>query len=103
LVNLNILTHENRDCTNLKLFEICASNGLLLTEENEASKEILGNSCVYYNFNNTVSLNRYIEDILDENKSEYYNELRESGYLNIVTGGNSIRDRVCEIVDIMRL
>jgi len=102
LINLNILTLENRDCTNLKLFEISASNGLLLTEENEASKEILGNSCVYYNFNDPMSLNKNIEDILDEDKFEHYNELRNSGYLNIMASGNSIRDRVYEIVDILR-
>lgn len=35
--NLNLLTHENSDLSNLRLFEVPASGGLLLTERNDFS------------------------------------------------------------------
>jgi hypothetical protein len=101
LINLNILTKENRDHTNLKLFEITASNGLLLTEHNISSENILGNNSIYYNSDDVSHLNYVIEDIFNPNNLEYYNEIRNKGYLNIINN-NSINDRVDSIIDILR-
>ncbi len=99
LINLNILTLENRDCTNLKLFEITASNGLLLTEQNDVTQRILGSNSVYYNYNNVLEFNDVIEDIFNPYKFEYYNEIRNNGYFNVVNTNNTINDRVFDIIN----
>ena len=67
LINLNILTLENRDHTNLKIFEITASNGLLLTEATDTSKCILGNNAFYFDTNFPTSLNDNIHNIISNN------------------------------------
>ncbi len=91
-VNLNILTLENRDLTNLKLFEITASNGLLLTEVNDSTSEIFNDSCFYYNeFGN---INESLDFLFDLVNNDYINSVRDLGHKKIVEGNNSIFDRV---------
>ncbi len=97
LINLNILTNENRDQTNLKIFEITASNGLLLTETTEISKSILGNSSFFYDPNNLSSLNDNINSIISS--SGNIANIRESGYKNITSNHHSIYDRVEQILN----
>ena len=93
LINLNILTKENNDQTNLKIFEITASDGLLLTEKNKKSEEILSNTAYYYT-EKTGELNQIIESIFLENREQVILEKRESSYQRILNGGNSIENRV---------
>jgi len=98
LINLNILTIENRDQTNLKIFEITASNGLLLTEDTETSRLVLGNNAIYYNANKLSTLNDNINNILYNHKD--MQKIKDSGYFNITSNGNSIFDRVEEIINL---
>jgi hypothetical protein len=94
LVNLNILTVENRDFTNLKIFEITASGGLILTEDNVQSREILGDSGFYYTEKNLNSiLNQIFEMDLDEYKSR-----RKLLVNHVLNNANSISDRVNELL-----
>jgi spore maturation protein CgeB len=97
LINLNILTSENRDQTNLKIFEITASNGLLLTEETEISKSILGSSAFFYDPNNLPTLNDNINNIISY--KENITNLCEKGYKNITSNQHSIHDRVEQILN----
>ena len=94
-VNLNILTVENRDYTNLKIFEITASGGLILTEDNVQSREILGESGFYYNEENINSiLNEIFEMDIDEYKSR-----RMLLVNHVLNNSNSIVDRVNELIN----
>lgn len=99
LINLNILTLENRDLTNLKLFEITASFGLLLTEYNEITNGILKENCFYYNANDHVRMNEKIESIFNKNNNELICEQRQNGFNRIVQNHHSITDRVGTLID----
>ena len=93
LVNLNILTVENKDLTNLKMFEITASGGLLLTEENDFCKNILkeNQDCFYYT---ELNLNDRLNTIFNEISENHLEQIRLSGHDRIISNGNSINDRV---------
>lgn len=95
LINLNILTIENRDLTNLKIFEIVASGGILLTEKNKSSMEILGGNCFY--FEGIQDINNMISVIKSLSKKELL-EHKEKTYSRIIKGKNSIDDRVKEML-----
>ena len=95
LINLNILTIENRDHTNLKIFEIVASGGILLTEKNKSSMEILGGNCFY--FQGIQDINNMISVIKSLSKKELL-EHKEKTYSRIIKGKNSIDDRVKEML-----
>lgn len=95
LINLNILTIENRDLTNLKIFEIVASGGILLTEKNKSSMEILGENCFY--FQGIQDINNMISVIKSLSKKELL-EHKEKTYSRIIKGKNSIDDRVKEML-----
>lgn len=103
LVNLNILTTENRDLTNLKLFEITASNGLLLSEYNDFSQTILHRNkhCFYYNMQQPDSLNNALTDIFDKIPLQDVLNIRAYGYMHIYNNNNSITDRVQEILTVI--
>jgi len=59
-LNINILTHENRDRTNLRMFEVAASMGLLVTNDNFETRQIFGDDgCIYYS--NLSSINELLE------------------------------------------
>lgn len=94
LVNLNILTIENRDVTNLKIFEIVASGGLILTEDNIQSREILGDSAFYYNENN---LNAVLKQIFEMDFDEFISR-KKSLADKVINSKNSINDRVSELL-----
>lgn len=94
-INLNILTLENRDQTNLKIFEITASNGLILTEDNSTSRVLLKNNGFYYKEDN---LNEIIQIIYNLSETEYQDQISLS-HQAIIEGNNSIYDRVNEILN----
>jgi len=100
LINLNILTLENRDHTNLKIFEITASNGLLLTESIDASISILGKNAFYFDANVPKSLNESIDNIFSNNNDN--SKIKDAGYKNITTNNHSIFDRVEQIINILK-
>lgn len=99
LINLNILTKENRDLTNLKIFEITASNGLLLTENNTTSNSILGDNVFYFDFNNTEKLNETIKHIFTNSNSTILENMIANSYQNITMNENSIKHRVEQILN----
>ncbi|MHA8078886.1 glycosyltransferase family protein [Aquirufa antheringensis] len=100
-VNLNILTLENRDLTNLKIFEIAASNGLLLTEINESISEIFNDSCFYFK-EEYANINESLNFLFDSNNTEYINSVRDLGHNKILEGNNSIFDRVDLILNTIK-
>ena len=100
LININILTIENRDLTNLKIFEIVASGGILLTEKNQSSMEILGEHCFY--FQGTQDINNMIKVIKSLSKKELL-EYKEKTYSKIINEENSIDDKVKQMLNYLEV
>ena len=94
-INLNILTKENRDLTNLKIFEISACGGILLTNDNNQSKSILGSNAFYYDNENINSVINNINYIMKDISIKTFKEKVSS---RIIRNNNSIIDRVKQII-----
>ena len=86
--NLNLLTHENSDFSNLRFFEVTASNGLLLTERNEHAQNYLrdGEECLM--FSSAQEINEIFSQGYDLNK------IALLGNRRIINGANAFSDRV---------
>ena len=91
--NLNFLTSENRDYTNLRLFEVPASNGLLVTERTSDSQDILTDSVDCIMFSDTEEL---IQRLNSENQTKF---LVTRGYERITNSNHEFSDRVDSIID----
>lgn len=91
--NLNLITHENRDLSNLRFFEVCASGGLLITERNESSLSYLteGEDCLMYS--TAEDVNRILGSSLD------LSAIAENGYKKITDGKNSFGERVGQLLE----
>jgi spore maturation protein CgeB len=102
LVNLNILTVENRDLTNLKLFEIAASDGLLLSEYNSHSNNILeeNKECYYYDVKKG-NLNLKLESIFNKISNKELLTIKNTGYEVMQVENHSITNRVDTILSII--
>ena len=89
--NLNLITHENRDYSNLRFFEVCASGGLLVTEKNESSINYLVDreDCLMYT--DAYDVNQILATEFN------LSAIAESGYKKIVAGKNSFADRVDQL------
>ena len=100
LVNLNSLTLENRDLTNLKLFEVTACSGLLITENSSTSFEILekDKEAFYYNPNEKQDLNEVLSYIFDPKNRNEIEEVRINGYNKIMTNFHSVEDRIEKVI-----
>ena len=102
LINLNILTKENRDVTNLKIFEIPASYGLMLTDYTQTTHAYLNDNAFYFDSFNPESINLEIDNILSRyTKSDLY-DLRHESYLNIISNNNDIESRVNSIISTLQ-
>ena len=97
-LNLNILTLENRDVTNLKTFEIPASYGLMLTEYTPEMKNILGDNCFYYYPNIVNNISDEISKIFSNHTMNKLREIRHESYNSIINGGHDIGKRVDLII-----
>ena len=86
--NLNMLTHENKDITNLRIFEVTASGGLLLTERNAFISKYLTEGEEALMYSSAEEVNR----IFSQNPSS--ERIALAGMKRIVDGGNSFEDRV---------
>ncbi len=91
--NLNLITHENRDFSNLRFFEVCASRGLLITERNESSLSYLtdGEDCLMYD--TVEDVNKILASNVD------LLAIVENGYQKIVNGKNSFSNRVGQLLE----
>lgn len=101
LVNLNILTIENNDLTNLKVFEITACDGLLLTDYNEYTESILMDGALYYTPFKENELNEKLAYIFDPANMEEVRRIRDKGHAIIMNGHNTINDRVDIVLDVI--
>jgi len=89
--NLNILTKENKDLTNLRIFEVCACGGLLITERNEVTESYLidREDCLFYSS---------VEEINEILASDYdLTKIAESGRRKIINNGHSFTEKVKEL------
>lgn len=98
-INLNILTRENRDKTNLKLFEIPACGGLMLSERTPESEQILkpGEEAFYFSDNNELAST--CKTLLTDNSLRM--TVAEAGYERITKGKNTLNDRAGELLTIL--
>ena len=94
--NLNLLTHENNDRCNLRLFEVTASGGLLLTERNDDAASLLTDrqDCLMFSSRDEVS--ELFEQALDLER------IARSGFDRIRGGGNTFADRVDTLLAYVR-
>lgn len=93
--NLNLLTDENRDLSNLRFFEVPASGGLLLTERNKIAEKYLkeGEECIMFDS---------VKDLLIKLKSQQdLNTISHKGTKKILETNNAFADRVDEIINFL--
>jgi spore maturation protein CgeB len=98
-INVNILTVENRDTSNMRNFEIPAAKGFQLCERSAVVQELFEEDREIVLFEST-------EELVD--KVRYYlrcNSAREAialaGYERIVRGGHSLADRMREVLHVL--
>lgn len=91
--NLNMLTHENKDLTNLRIFEVTASGGLLLTESNESTSKYLEDGKEVLMYSSVKDANRILSQRLD------HEAIALAGMTRIVNNGNSFDDRVASLLE----
>jgi spore maturation protein CgeB len=101
LINLNILTIENNDLTNLKVFEITACYGLLLTDYNAYTESILKNGAYYYTPLQGNELNERIAFIFNPENAGIISQVKETGYLTTTGSHNTINDRVDRVLEVI--
>lgn len=91
--NLNLITQDNRDFSNLRFFEVCASGGLLITERNESSVSYLidREDCLMYS--TAEDVNQILSSSFD------LSAIAQSGYKKIINGKNSFGDRVGQLLE----
>ena len=92
--NLNLLTHENDDRSNLRMFEVPASGGLLLTERNSFSENLfkMGKGCLL--FDTVEDVNKIIM-----NSDQNFEEICETGYFTMTHGKHAFSDRVEHVMN----
>jgi spore maturation protein CgeB len=95
-INLNILTRENRDTTNLKLFEIAACGGLILGERTSESQSILKEGVDAYYFGNDAELRTVAEGLLNDERARL--SVAKHGYQTIIQNGNTLKDRADQLL-----
>jgi spore maturation protein CgeB len=95
--NINLLTNENADMSNLRMFEVPASGGLLLTPRNSFSENLFKKGAGCYLFETVDDVNSIIKNN-DDNREEK----RTHGYHTITDGKHTFSDRVnhvmCELL-----
>lgn len=102
LINLNILTKENRDVTNLKNFEIPASYGLILTDFSQTIYSYLGDFAFYFDPSDLDSLNFIIDKIFTNYSINELHNIRHESYLHIRKNNNDIENRVNKIISLVQ-
>ena len=90
--NLNLLTHENSDMSNLRFFEVPASGGLLLTERNSSATRYLVDREECLMFSSPEEINQILVGEFD------FNTIAQAGNRRIISGGNSFASRVDDLL-----
>jgi spore maturation protein CgeB len=90
--NLNMLTKENNDVTNLRMFEVTASGGLLLTEFNQSVLKYLEDGKEALMYSSAEDVNRLISLQID------FDRIALAGMKRITNDGNSFNDRVAVLL-----
>ena len=91
--NLNILTHENFDYVNMRFFEVTASGGLLLTEQNDALARYLDVGKEVLTYSSVDDVNQLL------NSDVNYEHVAAAGRTRIVSSGNRFEYRVDALID----
>lgn len=90
--NLNLLTHENNDLTNLRIFEVTGSKGLLITPRNDVVSKYLqdGVDCLMF------SDERELNELLNKKSDDL--AIRQAGHYKIMSGNNTFSHRVDTLI-----
>ena len=99
-INLNILTFENRDSTNLRNFEIPASGGFQLTERSDEILEIFEEDKEIVCFSSKEELfDKYLFYLKNDSIRE---KIAEAGTRKIFQNNHSLIDRLNEILNFIK-
>jgi spore maturation protein CgeB len=90
--NLNILTRENSDHSNLRFFEVPASGGLLVTERNLFAEKYLEDRRECLMYSSVEELNNILAGDFD------FQSIAKAGSSRITAGAHSFSDRVDEVM-----
>jgi len=95
-INLNILTKENRDTTNIRNFEIPACGGFQLSERSDAILQL---------FEEGKEIACYESEDELQSKCDYFlrndterQKIALSGYYRLINSSNSVMDRASQIL-----
>ena len=91
-LNLNLLTKDNSDYSNLRFFEVPASGGLLLTERNSHASSYLEEKRDCLMFETSDDVNILLREDLN------LDSIAKSGYQKITNNANAFSDRVGELL-----
>lgn len=94
--NLNLLTHENSDFSNLRFFEVPASNGLLLTERNASAARYLEDREECLMFSSPEEVNQILSEKFD------LESIAQAGNQRITSGGNAFSNRVDALLSFLK-
>jgi len=99
-INLNILTHENRDSTNLRNFEIPASGGFQLTERSDEILEIFEEDKDIVCFSSKDELlDKYLFYIKNDSLRD---KIAKAGMNKVFQNKHSLIDRLDEILKFIK-
>lgn len=91
--NLNLLTHENNDRSNLRLFEVTASGGLLLTQRNSLAESLFEDRKECLMFDGPAEVNEVMNS-----SSLKFDEIKEAGYARVISGSHRFEDRINSLI-----
>lgn len=93
--NLNLLTHENCDLSNLRFFEVPASGGLLLTERNSSAAKYLTDREDCLMFSSSDEVNQLFSQDFDLGR------IAQNGNKRIAVYSNTFTARIDELLSYM--
>ena len=101
-INLNFLTEENNDTVNLRFFEVCATNSLLICEYSDRFNAYLNKDSEMTYFQTSIhnDLRNKIDHILNLSDQSYI-DLKEKAFKRIISQNHSFSDRMNEIMKII--
>jgi spore maturation protein CgeB len=94
-INLNILTHENRDATNFRNFEIPAAGAFQLSERSNEVVDLFAEGAEIACFDSGEELRTVCEKYLRKDATREV--VAAAGYNRLVSGHHSIVDRARQI------